>query len=293
MGFRGYWCCAVLLLAGCFVDQEGSEGSDSGSTTSETGAAETTGGSTATSAADGTTTATSSSSTSRGPGDSTGPGNADDTAGEADSSSTGRTVGCSEDAYILFVNFDGVTLTEGAEDATNDTTDNPQQAGEWPEYGGDDRDEIIEHMRDHWAPFNVCIVQERPRSGSYDSVVATGTTPFPTQPNVFSVGVPDCGNTQVQNVDVAFFPPEQLKLSPFRKAALITFVAGMQLGLDAVNGGSEELMTIFAIELSANAGFQDECFDHPPPRGCGGTTTCERDQQNSFAALEAQVGLAP
>lgn len=290
MDFRGYGCCAVLLLTGCFVDQEGS---DSGSSTSDTEAAETSSASTSTSSADGTTTAMSSSSTGRDTAGSTGPGNSGDTSSGGDSSSTGRTGGCSDDAYVLFVNFDGVTLTEGAEDATNDTTDALDQAGVWPAYGGDDRDEIIEHMRDQWAPFNVCVVQERPRSGSYDSVVATGTTPFPTQPNVFSVGVPDCGNTQVQNVDVAFFPPEQLKLSPFRKAALITFVAAMQLGLDAVDAGSEELMTIFAIRLSANAGFQDECFPHPPPRGCGGTPKCGADQQNSFVALEAQVGLAP
>lgn len=137
-------------------------------------------------------------------------------------------------AAVLFVNFDGVTLTQGTDDATADVSSLAKSLGEAPlaPYGvGHKRDEIMASLAKIWAPFDMTITDTRPVSGDYAMVVVTSTTA--NSMGALGIAESDCGDVNPTSVGVGFGSVGD-GTSAEVMAVVISYLAASGFGLEAV-----------------------------------------------------------
>jgi hypothetical protein len=120
----------------------------------------------------------------------------------------------------VYLNFDGVTLTQGPSDATlNHASWMQIPAGTAPPYqlGNPDRDAMIQAIVDgvqkQLAAFPITVVKARPTSGEYVMIVLGGTASAVGSRFAPAVNTLDCGD--VQHNDVAWIadavsPPQRV-----------------------------------------------------------------------------------
>ncbi|MEM7160409.1 MAG: hypothetical protein AAF799_46660 [Myxococcota bacterium] len=205
-------------------------------------------------------------------------------AGEDSSGSSGAP---SDAAMIIFVNFDGVLLTPGADDATNDQASLAGMFEGQPAapYGdGPKRDDVMDALAEDWAPFDVAVTDERPAEGDYAMVVVTPTNPFAPSAGV---ALSDCDDANPNNVGLVFASIDDGAPAVFT-ASSISRIAARGLGLDNVDLPGD-MMNSTGID---DGEFIDTCA---PLVGAGclaqHETQCPPGEQNSFAEIQARFPL--
>ncbi len=138
---------------------------------------------------------------------------------------------------VVYLNFEGQTLTDGPSDATqNRASWMTIQQGTAPRYrsGAADRDQqiqtIVDGVRAILAPFPIDVVTTRPAAGPYVMIVYGGTT-NQVGSNFIAVNELDCGD--LRKSDVAWMADS---LSPPQRVINYSVGAiGFGLGLTATN----------------------------------------------------------
>ncbi len=163
-----------------------------------------------------------------------------------------------DEPVVVFLNYDGVTLTSanfGEEDATSDTS--AVCPGTISAYGsGAKRDASVQATRKDWQDFNLQIVTERPASGSYTmNVVGIG----PCGPSTGGAGVApmDCGNQEPSNVSFTWAAENQ-QWSADVVATINSQEIAHTFGLDHVSHPPDIMNPIAG--MVADPGFLDECL---------------------------------
>ena len=207
--------------------------------------------------------------------------------GDSSGGSTGSEVEC---GATLFVNFDGVTLTSGFDDAPSDVSE--ALAGEFPPYDGPhDPDEVISIVAAHLAPFDVCATLHRPARGPYTMVVVT--EPVSEVP-VFGISPLDCGNDNPNSVGFVF-PDETWDVSARAMANAISGGFGPTIGLGNQDVADDDLMCRVGCSIDVDRSFKDECLPLPTtsPRECPRHVRhCPEGEQNSYQEMLAAFGPA-
>lgn len=202
--------------------------------------------------------------------------------GSGDSSETDEP---GDAATVLFVNFDGPTLTAGIDDAT---IDQASVAGSFsgmpldPFGDGPKRDDIMTRLDEIWAPFDVAITDTRPASGDYAMIVVTPTNPFGG--GVLGIASQDCGDANPTSVGMVFSGIGDA-YSASLVATVISHEAGRGYGLENVDAPGD-VMSQFAEEV---ASFLDQCRPLVGMPTCNAEheVFCPAGQQNGFAELSA------
>jgi MYXO-CTERM domain-containing protein len=160
-------------------------------------------------------------------------------------------------AGTIFVNFDGETLVEGADDAHTNTTQLGVFVGEFAPYGEDPmkRAAVMEAVRKDWGEYNILVTDTRPTSGEY-TMNMTGPT-NPIGPGVLGIAPLDCNDQQTHsNITYAFHSADDA-FSPSDTATTIAQEVAHSYGLEHVDEPAD-------IMNPSNAGgdpsFRDECI---------------------------------
>lgn len=287
-GERNLFCIGLGLMVGCFSEPPPVSGDASGEAASTAAmgtegdsseGATSTPTSTPTGAEAGSDSGSSGTDTINGTG-STGTdgfGTADTGTGFAD---TGVGTGSDPDCTTIYLNFGGVTLSDGPED---DATQNISSIG-FPELLGPalqgfagDADAVADAVSDHVEAFNVCVVTQRPDRGDYEMIVVTDSPP-PLQFVTALSPAADCGNSNPHEISFVF------SSGGGNVALAASSRIGFHIGLE--NGGDP-------ADIMGPAGhpgpeFLETCtmLDNPPP-ACGNQHAeyCEAGGQNSFREL--------
>ncbi|MEM7152545.1 MAG: hypothetical protein AAF799_06875 [Myxococcota bacterium] len=236
-----------------------------------------------TGAVDGTGAATTDVSTTSAEAEST----SGETESDTDTASTGEPDDPPMAAAIVFVNFDGVTLSAGVDDATMDQSALAGSFDGMPlaPYGeGPKRAQIMAALADDWAPFDVAVTDVRPASGDYAMIVVTPTNPIGM--GVLGVASQDCGDINPGSVGMVFASADDA-LSATLTATVISHEAGRGLGLENVVA----MGAIMNTTASENGSFMDACHDLQGDPACDHTAFCPAGQQNSHAELSALFPL--
>lgn len=193
---------------------------------------------------------------------------------------------------VIFVNFDGETLSSGSDDSKANRTQIGNLAGVFAAYGeGAKRDAVMQAVRDDWADFNVTIVETRPASGDYAMCMTGPTNPFGG--GVLGIAPLDCNDSQTPNNIVYAFHSVNDNHSASTTATTIGQEVAHSYGLEHVNEPGD-IMNPF------NAGgdpvFNDQCITVDPGQNgilCGNQHTAEcgsSNQQNSYQELLTLFG---
>lgn len=208
------------------------------------------------------------------------------TTGSVDESSSGEpsaTTGGPSCGTVVYVHFDGITLSEGPDDATTNTTGIASLATDLAPYEGNDRAEIVELAAARFVDFDVCFTDERPTEGDYTMAIVTPTNPL--GPGLFGLAPTDCGNATPSNIVFLFsegLDTELMGMSIARSVAI-------SFGLDAHEGDGTELLSTFA---ASDATLLDECISFGPVSPLCDHDPCRGGDQNSYQELLARLGPA-
>jgi hypothetical protein len=151
---------------------------------------------------------------------------------------------------VLFVNFDGGTLTLGGTDnAPANETIWSSETGSYPAYGdGPDRSATLAVIRSAYGAYNMQVTDERPASGNYTMIMVGptgGGGGFATL---------DCGNFNPNNIGfVDNYEGDQW--GPGSHGALISHEAGHTFGLEHIDNYDH----IMAPTVYEGATFASEC----------------------------------
>lgn len=195
---------------------------------------------------------------------------------------------CIPASRILYINFDGgsFTFAPGMENAALDT----HQLFEWlqgelPGYGDapEQRTQILDAVREIWAPFRVIVTDERPAETAPFAMAVLTSDPLM---NAFIVSFPDCEDQRLGNI--AFLSMHATDgVSVQVKAEWIAYAFARGFGLEGV-AHPDDVMGL-------GGEFVDECADKDPNVGWGCQPVherfCEPEQQNSFAELADILGV--
>lgn len=196
------------------------------------------------------------------------------------------------DPGTVYVEFDGVTLTQGpVDDSTANVTAIAELATTLEPFGGDpaERASVLQSVRADFAPFDVRVVDERPSTGDYVMVVVTPTNPFGD--GVTGVAVDDCGDAAGQrDVVFAFFRSGQAPANDV--GTTIAQEVAHSIGLEHVDDAAD---VMYPIAAGFDPYFNDDCLALSSASGCPAQheVFCEQpDHQNAFAELMARFGPA-
>lgn len=175
--------------------------------------------------------------------------------------------------WVVFVNFDGATLTSGQDSAQNNVTQIAECAGEFAPYGaGEKRAAVMQATRADWAPYNMDIVDVRPAAGEYTMNMTGPTNPFGG--GVLGIAPVDCGNFQTHsNITYAFHSADD----GFDAATTATTI-GQEIahsyGLEHVdepadilnpfNAGGDPSFVDTCLPITGGALCSDQHFQHCP-----------------------------
>ena len=192
----------------------------------------------------------------------------------------------------VFVNFDGVTLASGADDAPSDTTQIAQLAGALAPYDGpSDLDEVMAIVGGHFAPFDLCVTRERPDQGPYVMVVVTPDNPFGVGA-VTGIAPLDCDDGNESNIAFVF-PDGTWEVSPRALANVISSEAATTIGLGTTTDETD-ILCRSACDFDVDRSFKDECLPLAfEPQVCDQHAEhCPGGGQSSFQEMLARFGPA-
>jgi uncharacterized protein (TIGR03382 family) len=155
---------------------------------------------------------------------------------------------------IIFVNFDGATLTQGGDHAPMDSSE--IFGGEFAPYGvGDKRAAVMQATRADWVAYNIDVVDVRPASGDY-TMNMTGPTNF-VGAGVLGIAPLDCWNQgNPNNVTYAFHSVDD-GFDAATTATTIGQEVAHSYGLEHVDEPGDILNPFNA---GGNPSFIDECL---------------------------------
>lgn len=173
---------------------------------------------------------------------------------------------------IIFVNFDGATLTMGGDNSQMDSSE--IFGGEFLPYGvGDKRAAVMQATRADWAAYNIDVVDERPAAGEY-TMNMTGPTNFVGE-GVLGIAPLDCRNQMnPNNVTYAFHSVDD-GFDAATTATTIGQEVAHSFGLEHVDEPADILNPFNA---GGDPTFIDECL---PLSGGGAGAFCP-DQHSEF-----------
>lgn len=299
IGERGLFCVVLGLAVGCFSEpppvnnDASSEGASTAAMGTEGDAGEGSESATSTQTAGEAGSESNSSGESAGTDsngtEGTGTGDTGTDGGRTDTGvGTGSGVGCT--GTVVYLNFDGVTLTAGPEDdATENISsitfteliDTPLQP-----YSSDTA-AVINAVSEHVAAFNVCLVTERPAARDFEMIVVTDTEPPINLVTALSA-IADCGNSNPSEISFVFGSSGVENVIP-AVSSRIGFHIGLENGTDPAD--------IMGPAGSKSPQFLDSCsqLNNPALATCSAqhATHCGAGGQNSFQELLAAFGAAP
>lgn len=181
---------------------------------------------------------------------------------------------------VAFLNFGGVTLTQGADNASQNTS-GVGLAGELaPFQSPEDIPEIVASVEAAWAGINLVFVTERPASGEYTMVVITPTNTFSA--GVQGVGPLDCNDTNPSSVAGVF--TDNPAGSEFI-AAVISRELGFTYGLETIDSDDDFMNG----NLIVGTEFVDSCHDTSNLPGACAHVGCADGEQNSYGELVSRL----
>jgi uncharacterized protein (TIGR03382 family) len=203
----------------------------------------------------------------------------------------GTAGGAQLDPWIIFVNFDGETLTAGMDSAQQNITQIPGLDGPFAAYGdGDKRTAVVQAVMADWAAYNMEIVDQRPASGEYVMNMTGPTNPFGG--GVLGIAPVDCFNMQTHsNITFAFHSVDDMFSAPITATTIGQEVAH-SFGLEHVDEPND-------IMNPYNAGgdptFIDACIPIVGGAFCSQQHTAhcpDGFQQNAHQELLSMFGPA-
>lgn len=157
---------------------------------------------------------------------------------------------------VIFVNFDGATLTSGYDDSRTNTTQIGQLAGQFAAYGmGPKRDAVMQAVREDWAAYNVIVTDTRPASGDYTMNMTGPTNPFGG--GVLGIAPLDCEDQQTHNNITYAFHSVNDQFSATVQATTIGQEVAHSYGLEHVNEPGDIMNPYNA---GGDASFLDSCI---------------------------------
>jgi hypothetical protein len=185
---------------------------------------------------------------------------------------------------VFFINFEGVTLVAGPDDATLDQSE--LMPGTYEAYPTVDAiDTIMASFEGQWGGFDVEFTDSRPARGPYEMVVVTPTNPYGAE--VPAVGPLDCNDTVRGNVALVF-------TSAATDPATIAVRASNRLGaMFGVANGTDDTDLSHPTPIKP-AVWHDACLPvADPPSACARQAQAHcssADEQNPAAILVDTVG---
>jgi hypothetical protein len=240
---------------------------------------------------DGTSTATSTSYDTMAPTSVDGSDGTNESEGVDGHDGAGETMGeppegaCTDFAgHVVYINFDGPTLTHGFDDARANVTELADLAIELEPFGGSNshKSEIVRRVEELYEDFDVCVTDTRPATGDYTMAVVTPTNPFAGGYHGIA-GQVDCLNANPNNIIFAFGSWQ----SP-GTTVIGTVVAkglGHSYGLHT-SAAASDVMAYFPGSTST---FKDICFTLDGGWFCA-HEICDSGEQNSWRKLREILG---
>lgn len=191
---------------------------------------------------------------------------------------------------VIFVNFDGVSLSEGYDSSQGNISQ--IFGGQFAAYGGNgtERAAVLEAVRNDWAPYNVLIVGARPASGDYTMNVTTPTNPIGG--GVLGIAPLDCDDQQTHNNITFAFHGANDGFPATVQATTIGQEAAHSYGLEHVDEPGDVMNPYNA---GGDASFTDVCLPIVQGGNCGQqhAANCGSGQsQNSHQELLALFGAS-
>ena len=192
---------------------------------------------------------------------------------------------------VVFLNFEGATLTFGQDDARSDITVLEDLAGPFPAYGGTtQRAATLQSVQTDFAAYDMLIVDARPTAGSY-TMAMIGPLEAGT---VLGVAPLDCRDQFPNNIVFAFHGDGD-GYTASAQANTISQEIAHSYGLEHVDQMGD---IMYPVSSGGDPGFLDACFDVVPAPEivCGDQHAdhCPAGQQNSHRELLQRFGpVAP
>ena len=134
---------------------------------------------------------------------------------------------------------------------------NPLLEGRYGPYLGPDRLQLLNAVRGHFAPFELCVTDQEPNDPAYDMLVITSDT-FSVDGSFGYVSL-DCENVDSNNVNVLFLS-EDVDPGPPKRPLLISNFAGRFYGLESLAPETpSDIMNRFVSDTNNGATFSDPC----------------------------------
>jgi hypothetical protein len=160
---------------------------------------------------------------------------------------------------ILYINFDGVTLSSGTDNAPTNVSEigHPTVPSFAPPTGAkftrqQGIDSVVDRLRGFYKPFNVQIVTTRPSSGDYTMIAVGGkNTLIPGLTGAAGVSPLDCTNSNLDNVVYDFSeeqPPDYGGLPQI--AITAAHESGHSFGLEHTDNPSDIMYSVAMPNLS-------------------------------------------
>lgn len=159
--------------------------------------------------------------------------------------------------WLVFVNFDGATLTGGADDSQQNITQIQQLAGDFAPYGDDPemKAAILQAVSIDFGEYNINVVDTRPETGEYAMTMVGPTNPFGG--GVLGIAPLDCANGQTHgNISYAFHSAGD-GFDATTTAATISHEQGHAFGLDHVDN---ELAILNPFNAGGDPTFGTDCL---------------------------------
>ncbi|MBL9106123.1 MAG: hypothetical protein JNL82_34695 [Myxococcales bacterium] len=156
----------------------------------------------------------------------------------------------------LFLNYDGVSLSEGEEDdATTNTTRYAEFAAAYAPYGaGSKRDASLQAVLADWSAYDVTLTDTRPAEGAYTMAVVSPTNMFGD--GVLGAAPLDCDDAVASNVVLAFHGADD----PFEVVAQATTISQELAHAYGLEHVSEPADIMNPAVAGVDASFRDECL---------------------------------
>ncbi len=197
---------------------------------------------------------------------------------------------------IVFINFDGVTLTSSqyTDNATTNTSAIVNSSTEvipaFSRYdvgaGSSSRDQVINYIVDeaygYANAFDIEFVTTRPSSGSYHMLVVGGSSGavLGESDSVLGISILDCGDVMASNISFAFSGGGMLSLDEL--VVTIVHELAHALGLSHIDHTSG---IMYPYVQGGIPSYRNENNAIPDGPGCGGATS-----QNSYQLLLSTIG---
>lgn len=190
---------------------------------------------------------------------------------------------------VVFVNFDGASLTFGSDDSRANTTILQELAGDFPAYGagnGSERAAVMQAVKADFAAYDVVVVDSRPTSGSYTMAMIG---PYEAG-SVLGIAPLDCRDRFPNNVVFAFHGPTD-GYTANDQARTVSQEVAHSFGLEHVDRPGD---IMYPVSAGGDPAFLDECITvvAAPDIVCGDQHEdhCATGQQNAHRELLQRFG---